>query len=215
MEVQRWFSIAVECIDIEVRLSFDNKRFFPDTGTKTITICRDMDVSEIADEIADEATEAWVKAMNITDKEAIETYRNAVAYYAELYLWGALQELYEMLRLRREECELFPYLEISAEASDGYEERGRSFRVYVAGRTLCDAADIYIDVIASVIGEFVEVRDRLKVMEEKVIGKLPEDAQGYVRMLEQMVIPYRILLEGLELKIPARWWYTIYTTQNS
>jgi len=202
------------CVDIPIAVTFDGRRRFEGE----YRVCAGDSISDVASRVAQDIAQAWARRMKVTDVEAVERITEGVEDVLDIYLTGALYEVYGGLLDALEQCIPGITAFFGARGSDGYSEKGRSVFVDIDISGTCE----YLEKVVAVIGELVAPRiaipavpeAKLRLAEDRLTAQLPEDAKSYVKMLEQLRSPYETLWDLLKKLVGGRFWWTIYRTRN-
>jgi hypothetical protein len=225
----------MSCTEIPITIVFDKRRRFE----ASYTICPDTDITQLAEKIAEDIAYSWAKKMGKEIKEAIERIRDGVALALDMYLTGAIFELYSQVEEAYSECEAGLISSARISASDGYEENGRALMAVIDVELTCDqiAALYYVlmsmltppftraemerlrrelpGVAKAIEAEALEKKGRLMYIEDRLYRALPEPAKEYYRTVTNTYIPYKDLKRLLERLVGANIWFTIYRTLNA
>jgi hypothetical protein len=225
----------VSCAEIPITIVFDKRRKFE----ASYTICPDTDITQLAERIAEDIAYSWAKRTGKEIKDAIERIRDGVALALDMYLTGAIFELYSQVEEAYQECEAGLVTSVRISASDGYEENGRALMAVIDVELTCDQIAVLYHVLMSMLtppftktemerlkkelpevakaieAEALERKGRLMYVEDRLYRALPEQAKEYYRTVTSTYIPYKDLKRLLERLIGANIWFTIYRTTNT
>jgi hypothetical protein len=225
----------MSCIDIPITILFDKRRRFE----AVYTICPDMDVSQLAEKIAEDIASSWAQRMKVTKREAVERVRDGISLALDMYLTGTVFEMYSQVEEAYSECEAGLITSARIVASDGYEENGRSLIAVVDIELPCEEVSVLYYTLESMMApaftrtevkrleaelpevaraieeEMLEKKGKLMYVEDRLYRALPEGARNYYRTVTKTYIPYKDLKRLLEHLVNANMWYTVYRTLNS
>ena len=225
----------MSCIEIPITIVFDKRRRFE----AMYSICPDTDVSQLAEKIAEDIASSWAKRTGREIRDAIERIKDGVALALDMYLTGAIFELYGQIEEAYQECEAGLISSARISASDGYEENGRSLMAVIDVELPCEEVSALYYALESMLtppftrtemerlrkelpgvakaieAEALERKGRLMYIEDRLYRVLPEPAREYYRTVTSTYIPYRDLKRLMERLVGANIWFTIYRTANT
>jgi len=223
------------CVDIPITILFDKRRRFE----AVYTICPDTDISQLAEKIAEDIAYSWARRTGKEIRDAIERIRDGVALALDMYLTGAVFEMYSQVEEAYSECEAGLITSARITASDGYEENGRSLVAVVDVELPCEEVSMLYHALGSMVApaftrtemerleaelpevaraieeEMLEKKARLMYIEDRLYRALSEQAKRYYSTVTKTYIPYKDLKRLLEHLINANIWYTVYRTTNA
>lgn len=181
----------------------------------TITICgarpEDFTLETLVDDIMSELREAWRRKLSTTPDRA-EAYADAVRPYVEQFTAGAVVNLVTALQENMDVCGRGEAEEFEIEGEDGYwdEEEQRGMWVYIKATVRCKELGTYKDVLESMSKGFV----RAGTVFESYYCRLPPEKRAVIDPLRACPAPHEVVLGLLKKLKDARWWYTVYYTNN-
>jgi len=177
-----------------------------------LTICEDMTLEQIVNEVLDELAYRWARSMGEVKKESVEAYKQSLAPYIEHYLASVLQNLVDIHEREYERC--VEGVLAMFEDADGYYEMAKRRGIYVqvsVALQSCEQIKRCAEAFAGVLGG----RRIEKLLPEDLFLLLAPAQRTVVEPIFTKLSPHEEILSFLQIRYGVRWWYTVFHSAHS